>query len=189
MATHRQHDAAMEERAAEPAKSTSFTPAHGELLRRELAADEDVVGVVEARVGPDRSLLRRRFLIGGALTAGAVAAAALAGAEGATVGLTGFGSAALATIISISAPAGPVRLLVLTSRRLLLVRARPEFMVEAAVDHREVGKLQLHRGESSLSLALALGGVRVSTSQPPDLHDKVAFDDFVAQCAKLLPRA
>lgn len=179
----------MNEDQTAPAPSTRFTAAHGELLRRQLAADEDVVGVVEARVGPDAARLRRRLLIGGVLAAILAATVALAGADGAAVGLTASGAAVAAGVLGLVVPAGPARLLVLTSRRLLLVRAHPEFMVEAAVDHRDVGKLRLHQGESSLSLALALGRVRVGVSQPADLHDKVAFDDFVAQCAKLLPRA
>ncbi len=164
---------------------TKFTEQDGRRLREQLRDGEVLLQVVEARVRPSRSQLRRRLAIAAAVTAVGsllVMVAAPAAPQFVYVWL-----AIPPFFVAAIKPVGPVRLVALTSRRVVLVR--PAWTeLESALAHAEVPAPGLHGGgESQPSVRLQLRDLTVDVTRPSDLHGAVAFDEFVANCAKLLP--
>jgi hypothetical protein len=166
---------------------TQFTEQDGRRLAERLGDGESVIVVVEARVRPSWSHLRRRLAIAAGLTA--LGSLLVAVAAPAAESFVYVWLAIPPFLVALVKPAGPVRLVALTSRRVVLLKpAWTEF--EVAVAHAEVPAPGLHGGgESQPSLRLQLRDLTVDVTRPYDLHGAVAFDEFVAHCAQRLPSA
>ena len=166
---------------------TQFTEQDGRRLHEHLRDGEVVLQVVEARVRPSWSQLRRRLAIAAAVTAVGsllVAVAAPAASRFVYVWL-----AIPPFFVAMVKSVGPARLVALTSRRVVLVR--PAWTEpEAALAHAEVPPPGLHGGgESQPFVRLQLRDLTVDVTRPSDLQGAVAFDEFVAHCAQRLPSA
>jgi len=164
---------------------TKFTEQDGRRLREHLHDGEVLLQVVEARVRPSWSQLRRRLAIAAAVMA--VGSVLVAVAEPAASRFVYFWLAIPTFFVAMVKPVGPVRLVALTSRRVVLVR--PAWTeLEVALAHGEVPAPGLHGGgESQPFVRLQLRGLTVDVKRPHDLPGAVAFDEFVAHCAQMLP--
>ena len=156
-------------------------------MREHLRDGEVLLQVVEARVRPSWSQLRRRLAIAAAVTAvGSLLVMVAAPAASLFVYVW---LAIPPFFVAVIKPVGPVRLIALTSRRVVLVR--PAWTeLELALAHAEVPAPGLHGGgETPPFVRLQLGDLTVDVTRPHDLYGTVAFDEFVAHCAQRLPSA
>lgn len=166
---------------------TQFTEQDGRRLAEHLGDGESVIVVVEARVRPSWSQLWRRLAIAAAVMA---VGSLLVAVASPTAPQFVYAWLAIPTFcVALIKPVGPVRLVALTSRRVVLVRPASTEL-EVAVAHAEVPAPVLHGGgESQPSVRLQLRDLTVDVTRPSDLHGAVAFDEFVAHCAQRLPSA